>query len=81
VSDFDRDLYGPGIERILGTCAAWLRGIKRHQIREVTFDALIAGAEFSFHVHVNADGSVRAQAWTDGDLVFSGDETAWGAPA
>lgn len=53
------ELYGPGIDRVLGTCAAWLRGIQRHQIRQAMFDALIAGGEFSVHVMVASDGVVR----------------------
>jgi hypothetical protein len=72
---YDPDLYESGIERVFYSCAAWLQGISRHQIREVQFDALVAGTDFLFRIETLSDGRVRGTVvTTDGryDIVWTG---------
>lgn len=74
---YDAELYDDGMERIFRSCAAWLQGIRRHQIREVQFDALVAGAEFSFRVEVLSDGRVRGTVFdSPHNVVWTGMEEA-----
>lgn len=61
------DLFVAGAERIIESCAAWLEGIRRHQIRVVQFGVLIAGEEFAVAVQRHSDGAVAA--------TFTGEET------
>jgi len=75
--EYDPDLHDDGMERVFGSCAAWLQGIRRHQIRDVTFEALVQGAEFGFRVEVISDGRVRGIAFNEQhDIVWTGEEPA-----
>ncbi len=61
------ELVYDSVERITESCAAWLEGIRRHQIREVQFSVLIAGEDFAVAVQRHSDGAVSA--------TFTGEET------
>lgn len=55
-----------GAARIVESCAAWLDGISRHQIRELRFEALIEGEDFVVTVLRDADGTTHG-LFVDGD--------------